>query len=270
MSGSNLTPLSEAEEELSQAFVRGALVDLTEGPDDRPHLADAWDEKRCVRAEVIAALLLGVKVSEAGAVPTLRLAGAQITGALLLARATIEHVVEFTHCLFDEGVDLSEAKTQSFRLRGCYLPFLEVGRVDVRGEFELAGCRMDWLSVYASRLGEAEFSGTTLHRPGDTALNGDLLTVDAAMYCHDMRITGQMRPPGAHIRGSLELDGSHVINDADVAVKAEIRARASGAVHGDVRRALRSDQRRPSPSMSARSFGTPSWGRPGRGVGPGP
>jgi hypothetical protein len=196
-------------------------VDLRTGPDDGPLSGARWGRDRTIRAEVIAALLTGASTARAGSARGLRLAGARISGPLTLAGAVVDQVTDFEQCLFDAGIDLSEATTRSVRLGGCFLPYLEGRRITSRGEFAVQGCRLEWLSLYAARVTEVEVSGTTLASPGHTAFNGDLLTVEAAMYCQDMHVEGLVRLPGAHISGYLRIDGSYLANPGGLVLQAE-------------------------------------------------
>jgi hypothetical protein len=213
--------MSAAERRLTRAFADGQVVDFRTGPDDGPENLSAWGPERQVRAEVIARLLTRAATASSAGVPGLRLAGARVTGTLRLAHATIGVPAEFEHCAFDDGVGLAEACTVSVRLQGCFLPYLEADRITLRGELNVTGCRMNWLSLYAARITEADLSETTLSRPGDLALNGDLLIVEAAVYCHDMRVEGQVRLPGARIGGYLHLDGTSLSHAGGPALLAE-------------------------------------------------
>lgn len=67
----------EAERRLWEAFGRGILVDLRSGDPgvDDPAYSDGWDESRRVRAEVVAALLLGAVAPVPGHVAGVRLEG---------------------------------------------------------------------------------------------------------------------------------------------------------------------------------------------------
>src|SRR5262249_23920149 len=49
--------------------------------------------------------------------------------------------------------------------------------------------------------------------PPRTAVNGDLLVVDTAMYCHDAVVDGQFRLPGARIGDYLHLDGARITHE---------------------------------------------------------
>jgi len=76
----DLEKLNAPERALREAFARGDLVDLTRARSVRG---------RTVRAEVIAALLLGAVPPEPGRVAAVRLHGSRVAGTLALAHATI-------------------------------------------------------------------------------------------------------------------------------------------------------------------------------------
>ncbi|MFI0898464.1 hypothetical protein [Streptomyces sp. NPDC020983] len=225
MSSFQISTLTTTEERLWHAFTAGALVDLRSGPHDHPGQAASWPRSRDIRAEVIAALLTG-SGPEANGGAGVRLAGVRVLGPLALAHTKISSALDFEHCCFDDGLDLAEAETRSVRLRGCHLSGLEANRAEIRGEFQVQGCRLDRLSLYAARVFEIEISGTTITAPPPgppdpdadwtpprIAVNGDLLVVDTAMYCHDVVVDGQFRLPGARIGGYLHLDGARITHE---------------------------------------------------------
>jgi hypothetical protein len=213
--------LSATERRLTRAFAERRALDLLADGDDGPQNVSSWGPERRIRADVIARLLTGAAPGRPGGGPGLILKGARVTGALRLAHATIGMPAEFVSCAFDDGVDLAEASAVSIHLLGCYLPYLEAGRLRLRGVLTAHGCRMSWLSLYSARITEIDLSGTTLSRPGDTALNADLLIVEAAVYLQDLRIEGQVRLPGARIGGYLRLDGTNLSHAAGPALLAQ-------------------------------------------------
>ena len=83
--------LSEPERLLWAAFPRGAWADLLACDPTADDLEDAapWGPSRTIRAEVIAALLLGGCAAEPGRAPAVRLRGARISGRLDLMGATV-------------------------------------------------------------------------------------------------------------------------------------------------------------------------------------
>ncbi|MEV4068122.1 hypothetical protein AB0J22_49110, partial [Nonomuraea dietziae] len=143
--------LSPAERRLWRAFPTGAWVDLREGDKelDDPAQAGRWGREREVRAEVIAALLLGAVERTPGQVPGVRLAGARVTGVLDLSDAAIDATLYLLNCHLAETVDLTDATTRGVRLRGCELARFRGSRMRVDGLFELdgstvhAGVRLD-------------------------------------------------------------------------------------------------------------------------------
>ncbi|MGW7825284.1 hypothetical protein ACWGLF_46750 [Streptomyces puniciscabiei] len=225
MSGFQISTLTPTEERLWHAYPTGALVDLRSGPDDGPGQATSWPCTRDIRAEVIAALLTG-SGPDANGGAGIKLAGVRVVGRLTLAYTKVPYTLDFEHCCFDDGLDLTEAETRSVRLRGCSLTVLEANRAEIRGELQMEGCRLNRLSLYAARVFEIEISGTTITAPPPeppdadadwipprTAINGDLLVVDTAMYCHDVVVDGQFRLPGARIGGYLHLDGARITHE---------------------------------------------------------
>jgi uncharacterized protein YjbI with pentapeptide repeats len=193
--------LSESERHLVTSARRGLAVDLRTSADDGPHEAERGP---AVRAEVITAL-----VSDADSLTRFTLYGARISGDLDLANARLPTSLLFEHCVFDGELLLTEATTRSIRLRGCHLSHINAARITLDGELEVAGCRLDSLSLYGARTGDVEISGSTFTSP-NVAVQGDLAAIDGAFYCHDAVLNGQLRLPGARVKGYVELDGSTI------------------------------------------------------------
>ncbi|MGA5503906.1 hypothetical protein [Streptomyces umbrinus] len=196
--------LSESEQRVVAGARQEMVVDFRTDDAYGPNEAEQWSEDRRVRAVVIAAL-----VSGADALSRFTLCGVRITGDLDLANARLQTSLLFEHCVFDGKLLLAEATTRSVRLRGCYLSHINAARIILDGELEVAGCRLDKLSLYGARTGDVEISGSTFTSP-NVAVQGDLAAIDGAFYCHDAVIDGQLRLPGAHIKGYAELDGSTI------------------------------------------------------------
>lgn len=203
-----------------EAFPRGALTDLRDGPDDGPQHVETWSPGRQVRGEVLASLLIGPVPAVAGSVAQLRLAGAHVVGKFDLSHARVENPIWFEHCVFDSPIVLTEAATRSVRLKGCVFPYLDANRFELRGELEATGCEFCGLSLYGSHVSEIEISGSRIRSLDGVALNCDLLTVDAAVYAYDMRIEGEVRLPGARIGGYFQLGGTRIVNQNGPAIHA--------------------------------------------------
>jgi hypothetical protein len=208
------------ERRLREAFARGELLDLRSDPEDSIEQAETWTADRWVRADLLAGLLVGPDPSEPGAVARLRLAGVRVTGELDLSDARIECPIEFEDCVFDSGIVLREAQTRSIRFDRCRFPGLDADRFELRGELQAQRSSFGWMSLYSSRVDEIEISGSRISRPGDLALNWDLLTVRSAVYCQDARIEGAVRMSAARIEGQLQLSGTRIVNESGPALYA--------------------------------------------------
>ncbi|MEU4696433.1 hypothetical protein [Nonomuraea dietziae] len=231
--------LSPAERRLWRAFPTGAWVDLREGDKelDDPAQAGRWGREREVRAEVIAALLLGAVERTPGQVPGVRLAGARVTGVLDLSDAAIDATLYLLNCHLAETVDLTDATTRGVRLRGCELARFRGSRMRVDGLFELdgstvrAGVRLDNARVEGQcRLSRAVLTapprrtttsesafgdvrepegnaGNTMH---EWALWAGGLSVGGGTFLRGLRADGALRLIGGDFPGGLYLEGAHV------------------------------------------------------------
>ncbi|NED04286.1 oxidoreductase, partial [Streptomyces sp. SID6648] len=96
-----------------------------------------------IRAEVVAALLLGAHTANApGDRPALRLTGARITGRLDLGFTDITAPVHLTDCRFDETPLLRAARTRELSLTGCALPGLVADTAQIDAGLTLTHCRL--------------------------------------------------------------------------------------------------------------------------------
>lgn len=123
--------LTGPERELWDAFPEGRRVDLRTGvaEEDRVAGGGEWGPGRTVRAAVIAALLLGAHATERpGAVGSLALTGARISGRLDLAGARIDHPLWLEDCWFEQGVNLFGAETRTVAITGSGCPAWKRGR----------------------------------------------------------------------------------------------------------------------------------------------
>ncbi|MDH6127175.1 oxidoreductase [Kitasatospora sp. GP82] len=129
---SDWTPV---EQDLWRAFRHGEVHHLGDDIGDE----DPGPE-RTLRAEVLATLLLDAPEPAPGRVASLKITGAYISGALLLAGGTIEHYVELHHCRFEQKILISEARASTLRLIDCLIPRLEASRLATEGDLHLARC----------------------------------------------------------------------------------------------------------------------------------
>jgi cytoskeletal protein CcmA (bactofilin family) len=237
--------LSEPERAMWHSFPRGDWVDLRSGDPQQDEVTGgvAWGPERSVRAEVVAALLLGAAEVVPGCVPALRLRGVRITGRLDLMGAEVDRALVCEHCRFDGAIRLVEATVRTVRLVDSLLPGLNAARMrcagilDLRGSRVDAGIRLDRAKV----VGEIRLRGASIGAdPDGVTVAARGLAVDGDLDC-GVTTDGSLLFDGAKIDGSLDLSGARVDcagRDAVVADRAVINGalRANGlVVNGAVR-----------------------------------
>ncbi|QDY79917.1 oxidoreductase [Streptomyces qinzhouensis] len=220
--------LTAAERQLWDAFPEGRMVDLRTGRSGDDEIAGGgrWRAGRTVRASVIVALLLGANTAQPGAVSCLRLAGARITGPLLLGGAQIAYALSLDGCWFEESLDLAGASTQSLVITGSRLPGLEAGMTRIEGRLDLRHSRLEAgsatslhrkvtaLSLINARVsGAVNLGGAELTAPGEWAVSAGGLVAEGGVYCLDgfvargeIRLMGAQLPGGLHMRGAQLAD----------------------------------------------------------------
>ncbi|GLY90948.1 hypothetical protein [Actinoallomurus iriomotensis] len=195
--------LTPVEQRLWDAYTTGAPVDLG---DDRPDGTD--DPERIVRAEVIAALLLGAHDRAPGRVPAVRLRGARITGAINVSGGEVGCELRLRHCVLDETPDFSNARARQMRFGDCSMPGFDGGGLRVDGFFSLSGSEIDGevrlIRGYVS--GGLRLNGAKIRNPGGYALFAGGLTVDVGAFIRDSDLTGGVRLTGARMTGGLFLE----------------------------------------------------------------
>ncbi|MEW9529697.1 hypothetical protein [Microbispora sp. NPDC049125] len=265
--------LTPAERKLWEAYPTGAWVDLRGGSAGRdggayhgpgevaggaPETGGSWGRARTVRAELIAALLLGLRGDEPGQVPGVRLAGARITGDLNLSDATIEAKIHLLGCHIAGTVSLDDARTRGVRLRHCDVHRVKARRATVDGLLDLDGStvrealHLDNAHVTGQlRLCHSElYAMEELSRPphrlpegtegppapggahgwedwrdppgrGPVALWGGGLIVDGGAFLRDLRAGGCLRLVGARFNSGLHIERAVVTSAGTHAVQAD-------------------------------------------------
>ncbi|WP_146607800.1 oxidoreductase [Spongiactinospora gelatinilytica] len=249
--------LTPAERQVWNAYPTGEWVDFRIGDRERddPASGDGWGPERTVRAELLVALLLGVRDPEPGRTAGLRLAGARITGSFDLSDATVTAKVHLLNCHLADGVDITDITAHGIRLRGCDISRVRAARATVEGLFELDGShihrgvrldnahvsgqlRMSHARITAPlRRGHGENDGANkidVRRPmseseleerGYTtdvwAVWAGGLTVDGGAFMRGLRASGGLRLIGARFNGGLYLRGAEVTNVRSIAVNGD-------------------------------------------------
>ncbi|TDC44965.1 hypothetical protein E1281_31945 [Actinomadura sp. KC345] len=206
---------NEAEERLWEAFPRGEWVDLRTGDPAKDDVAGAphWDDDRTVRAEVIAALLLGEVPPAPGRRPGVRLRGARIRGRLDLIGAEVPYALVCEYCHFDEPVRLLEATTRTVQLVHSSLHRLSAARLGMDGILNLrlstvrAGIRLDRAKIN----GEVSLRGARIGPGADgVAVAADGLVVDGELEADDgFRADGPVLLRGGRV-GRLNLENAAI------------------------------------------------------------
>ncbi len=206
----NPDKLTAPERALWQAFPRGDLVDLTQQ-------WGVW--ARTIRAEVIAALLLGAVPPEPGQVAALRLDGARITGALSLGHSVIAGPLRLRECEFDSVIEMSGAKMRDVDLHGSRLAGLVAARTEIDGDLAISGgqCTGQITLTGAHITGALSFEDSRLRNPGAVALLANRLVVDDDLLAPRATVDGTMRLGGARVGGMILLDGTALRSEGGVA-----------------------------------------------------
>lgn len=192
--------VSDPERLLWDAFRRGAWVDLRADDSSADDLerAGLWRASRTIRAEVIAALLLGAGAVEPGQVPGIRLRGARISGRLDLAGSTLISLLVCEECYFDAEPRFAESAARTLWIAGSRLPGFDGTRMRLDGILNLQS------SVIGSavRLDQAKVTGQVCLRDvtvgsggNDVAVAADGLMVDGSADLVGLTARGD-RPAG--------------------------------------------------------------------------
>ncbi len=193
--------LTEPEQLLCEAFPRGAWVDLGGArPDGAPAV---------VRAEVIAALLLGAVPAEQGGAAGVRLRGAAVAGPLRLMGGTAAWPLVCEDCLFDAEVDLVDSSVRTVALTGSVLPAFDGTRLRLDGLLDLTGSRV----AGCVRLEHAKVSGQLRMRgsvAGTAPVAGSAGGTAEAVAATGLSVDGDVDAEGLEARGRVSLEGATV------------------------------------------------------------
>ncbi|MGW2939190.1 oxidoreductase [Streptomyces sp. NPDC001156] len=218
--------LTSPERELWDAFPEGRRVDLRTGApeDDLVSEGGQWGSRRTVRAAVIVALLLGANTTQSGVVACLRLAGARISGHLVLAGAQITHALWLEDCWFEESVDILGASTQTLVITGSQVPGIEADSARIEGNLDLRRSVVESLASSpfnhvstALSLSDARvtggllLNGAEISAPGGWAVAAGGLVMEGGMFCRQGFLArGEVRLLGAQLPGGLFMQGAQL------------------------------------------------------------
>jgi hypothetical protein len=242
----DVNDLNEPERALWKAFPRGEAValDIDTGADPGsdadsdsrsgsgsgsgaaedgdPASCAAWESERTVRAEVIAALLLGAVPPEPGHTAAVRLSGARITGRLGLAYAEIPWPVRLRSCSFAGPIDMYGARVRQINLEGSRLAGLDASLATIDGNLRLLRSRC----AGQIKLAGARITGALLLQESrlvcqdHTVLLANRLIVDDDLLFQDAVAIGEVRLAGARVGGMVGLNGTTLENPGGRALNA--------------------------------------------------
>lgn len=242
--------MSAGERLLREAADSGTVVDLS----------GRRGQDRIVRAEVIAALVLGESIGDSQRVSAVRLVGAVISGELNLEHGQLRRPLMLRACRFASPVILDYARAQSIDLRESHFPRLHADGVRVSGNLDLrdavagaeaepgavnrelaagsavraVGAQIDG-DLYAGGItvtGEFNLVGADvgglvtlryarLNGTHGVAVQAGGLRIGRGLLMSHMRAQGEVRLPGVHIGGVMRLDGAEIRHQHGRAVSAE-------------------------------------------------
>jgi hypothetical protein len=190
--------LSEAEHAVWDAFPTGDAVDLRGAVDS------------VVRAEVLAALLLGGRAGEPGRVPAVRLSGASVIGSLDLSFAEVQYAMLLMDCAFAQQIVLYGARTRQVNLSGSRFPGMYASDAQIGGLLWLARCSIDGPLKLTGTQVDGSLSLCDALVTGDPAIAADSLTVRRDFACTDATVVGEFLVRSARIAGTAVFDRSRI------------------------------------------------------------
>jgi len=207
--------LSGPERLVWNAFPRGTWVDLRvhDSAADDLQSAGSWDSSRTIRAEVVAALLLGASADEPGRAPAIRLRGARISGRLDLMGATLRSPLVLEGCYFDDEPRFVESTTKTVWIAASRLPGFNGTRMRLDGILNLRASTVS----SAIRLDQAQIAGQLCLRDvaagadvNEVVIAADRLNVDGNVDLVHLTARGTVWLEGAHVSGMIDLTGAEV------------------------------------------------------------
>lgn len=195
--------LTDAERLLWEAFPRGAWVDLGGSP---------TGEVPVIRAEVIAALLLGAVPAEPGYAAGIRLRGATVAGPLDLRGGTATQPLLCEGCRFDSELTLVDGSFRTIRLLDCELHGLDCSQLRLEGTLDLSGSRLDGcLRLENAKInGQLRMRGARIAGAGPEAVAANGLVVAGDVDCPGLEANGKVSFRAAAIAGSCDLSGARI------------------------------------------------------------
>lgn len=215
--------LSETERALLDAAAEGMPLVLDGSGGPRPR----------IRARVIREILLG-RLGEEPDPGGIEIAGADVTGPLLLRGATCRTGLTLRRCRLGDRLHADDATIPWLDMSGSELTALHADRLAVAGDLHLAHVRgkgggaVGTIRLFDARIGGGlNLGGAELDNPDGPALNADGVAVTRNVFLNDgFRASGAgeagtVRLVDAQVTGSLDAMSAHLTNDSGPALAAD-------------------------------------------------
>ena len=167
-----------------------------------------------VRAEVIAALLLGAAEAGPGGTAGVRLRGATVEGRLDLTSGNVAWPLVCDDCQFDTEISFADSALRTVRILNSDLPALDGTRMRLNGILDMAGSRVAGTVGFrqAGVDGQLRLRGLRAGTAGAgaVAVLARGLVVDGEADCAGMEARGLVSFEGAKVTGTVDLAGARV------------------------------------------------------------
>jgi hypothetical protein len=203
--------LGEAEQLLWKAFRRGEWVDLR---------ATGKAGRQVIRAEVIAALLLGAESAEPGCTAGIRLRGAAVTGRLNLSGGAVSWPLMCDDCEFDTELEVADAMLRTVGIVNSELPGFDGTRMRLDGILDLTASAITGpvLLKAAAVTGAVYMTGASISCPGKRALVLSYATIGGELTGKNLAVEGESRAVRCRVDGQLNLSGARLRNQGGTAL----------------------------------------------------
>ena len=184
-----------------------------------------------------------------------RITGARITGQLDLKRDHLACRVFLTTCRFDDGPDLTDARTDhSIHLTGCFLPSFTANRLHSKSDLELREVQVTGeVSFIEMHLaGDLRCTKSVFENPNNSTINGTSMTVGGSVHFDNVHSTGAVKLMSAHIKGDFDcretrlhhpeersLDGTHLTVEGELIWENNFKAKGEVCLQWAHLKALR-------------------------------
>ena len=212
--------ITESETELFHAVVRGEIADYSDDAEknNKPVKARDWNDKRVLRAKIIAWLSTNPQVLALISHRGIMIKGARIDGELELRYAKISFPLYFEKSTFPRRIDLRDAKIRALHCHETHIGQIRADNLEVEGDVFLNDgfkAKGEICLLHARISGNFGCNnGHFINKSEEgRALIADGMQVKGNVFLDDgFKAEGEVRLLGARISGNLECSNGHFIN----------------------------------------------------------